>query len=178
MFLPKIPQDIESVELISHRRHVSNVILSTVMPVFFLFLFFVASGEAFWLAPCLLFVFVGGMNYFIMNARPVPRYVSLDQAGIRFETREGNRHEYAWTDVIELKEHLRELRGRHRMVLSFKDSSETLSLFPQAMLLTTCDGKTAERLITDRFMMKGVVWDRPMKYVRVILEKNIPSFKA
>ena len=178
MFLPEIPQDIESIELSSHRRYVSSVLLSTMMPVFFLGLISVATGEAFWLAPCLLFVFVGGLNYFFMHSRPVPRYLSLDPTGIRFETREGNRREYTWSDVVGVKEHLRALRGRHRMELSFKDSSETLSLYSHAMLLTTCDGKPADRLITDRIVMKGTIWDRPMKYVRVILDRHVASFKA
>ena len=113
-----------------------------------------------------------------MHSRPVPRYLSLDQTGIRFETKQGNRREYPWSDVVGVKEHLRALRGRHRMELSFKDSSETLSLYAHAMLLTTCDGKPADGLITDRIVMSGQIWDRPMDSVRVILDKHIPSFKA
>ena len=178
MFLPETPQDIESVELKSHRRYLSTVLLITGMSTFVTLLFTVAGGGLFWLGIGVFFILVGGLNVYLMDSRPTPRYLGLDSTGIRFETKQGNRREYPWSEVVRVQEHLVALRGRHRMEIFFKDGSETLSLYAHAMFLTTCDGKPADGLVTDRIVMSGQIWDRHMKYVRVILDKNIPSFKA
>lgn len=174
----KAPTNIEAIELASHRRHLTLSIVTTLVPASTLVLFFLLSGEAFWLAPIVLFFFVGGLNYYLMESRPVPRKLRLDSTGIRIETQQGLIREHAWSNVREIKEHLRTVRGRHRMEVYFKDDSEPLYLYPHAMRLTTCDGQLAEKLLSDHIHMTGVTWDRPIKYARVILDKHIEGFKA
>jgi hypothetical protein len=178
MIFPETPTNIEAIELASHRRHLSLAILTTILPVSTLVVFFILSGQAFWLAPIVLFFFVGGLNYYLMESRPVPKKLRLDQPGIRIETKQGRITEHPWSNVREIKEYLRAVKGRNRMEVYFKDDSEPLYLYPHAMLLTTCDGQPTEKLLSDHIYMTGVIWDRPMKYTRVILEKHIEGFKA
>ncbi len=178
MIFTEAPTNIESIELTAHRRHLALAIFTTVLPVFTLVVFFFVSGQAFWLAPILLFFLVGGLNYYLMESRPVPKELRLDSAGIRIETKSGLVCQHAWSNVLEIKEHLRTVRGRHRMEMHFKDDSEPLFLYTQAMNLTVCDGKPVEKGLYDHVQMRVVAWDRPMKYARVMLDKNMESFKA
>jgi hypothetical protein len=177
MIFPETPTNIEAIELASHRRHLRLAILTTLVPVSTLVLFFFLSGQAFWLAPIVLFFLVGGLNYYLMESRPVPRKLRLDSTGIRIETRQGLVHQHTWSNVREIKEDLRALGGRHRMEVYFKDDSDPLYLYPHAMLLTTCDGQPVEPLLSDKVRMTGVIWDRPVKYARVILAKHVEGFK-
>lgn len=178
MLFSEAPTNIESIELASHRRHLALAILTTVLPVSTLVVFFFVSGQAFWLAPIVLFFLVGGLNYYLMESRPVPKKLRLDSTGIRIETKSGLVCQHAWSNVREIKEDLRALRGRHRMEVYFKDDSDPLYLYPHAMLLTTCDGQPVEPLLSDKVRMAGVIWDRPVKYARVILDKHVQGFKA
>lgn len=178
MIFPDTPEHIESIELAAHRRYLIIAIATTALPIATLIVFYLVSGQAFWLAPCVLFVFVGGLNYYLMESRPVPKKLRLNQTGIRIETRQGLVREHGWNNVRQIKENLKALRGRHRMEIFFKDDSEPLYLYPHAMQLTTCDGKPAEQLISDNLSVSGVIWDRPVKYARVILAKHVEGFKA
>jgi hypothetical protein len=178
MIFAEAPTNIEAIELASHRRHVTLAIVTTLLPASTLVVLFLLSGAAFWLAPIVLFFFVGWLNYYLMESRPVPKKLRLGAQGIKIETRKGLVREHAWSNVLDIKEHLRTLRGRHRMEVYFKDDSEPLYLYPYAMLLTTCDGQPAEKLFSDHVRTTGVIWDRPMKYARVILDKHIEGFKA
>ena len=176
MIFTEAPTNIESIELTAHRRHLALAIFTTVLPVFTLVVFFFVSGQAFWIAPIPLFFLVGGLNYYLMESRPVPKKISLDSAGIRIETKSGIVRQHAWNNILEIKEHLRTLRGRHRMEMYFKDDSEPLFLYTQAMNLTVCDGKPVEKGLYDHVQMRGVAWDRPMKYARVIIGNHIDDF--
>lgn len=178
MIFPDTPQDIESIELRMHRQHVTLITFTILAPILVLIILSLVTGQGFWLAPIVLFLVVGGLNYYLMESRIVPRNLTLGPEGIDFETRQGSIRTYGWNDVTAVKEHLRGLRGRQRMEVYFNDNSEPLYLYPYAMRLTASNGKPAGKHFTDRMRATGVIWDRPIKYARVILAKHVASFKA
>jgi hypothetical protein len=166
------------VELEAHRRHVAIALITTVVPSFMLVGLFLVSGQAFWLAPIVLFALVGALNYFLFESRPVPRKVRLGPGGIWVETREGTVRNHAWSEVREVRDHVFALQGRRRMELHFKDDQEPLHLYPYAMELTICNDRPAASRFSDHVVVTGVVWDRPMKLARRVLQEHVPGFRA
>lgn len=168
---------VNMVELEAHRRHVSTVLISSVLPSLVLVGLFAASGQAFWLAPILMFVAVGALNYYLLDSRPVPRKIRLRPEGIWAEDRQGRVRQHAWSEVEEVREHVVALRGRRRIELHFKDGGEPLYLYPYSMNLTMCNDRPADPALSDHVAITGVVWDRPMKLARRVLAQHVPGVR-
>ena len=64
------PDSVHMVELEAHRRHVAIALITTLVPSFMLVGLFLVSGQAFWLAPIVMFALVGALNYFLFESRP------------------------------------------------------------------------------------------------------------
>lgn len=172
------PDSVHMVELEAHRRHVAIALITTVVPSFMLVGLFLVSGQAFWLAPIVMFALVGALNYFLFESRPVPRKVRLGPGGIWVETREGTVRNHAWSEVREVRDHVFALQGRRRMELHFKDDGEPLHLYPYAMELTMWNDRPAGSRFSDHMVVTGVVWDRPMKLARRVLQEHVPGFRG
>ncbi len=164
------------VELQAHRHHVTTVLITSLFPSVVLVGLFAVSGQSFWLFPIVMFCAVGGLNYYVLNSRPVPRTIRLRPDGIRAEDPRGGIREHGWDEVEEVVEHLASLRVRRRMELRFHGDWEPLYLYPYAMNLTMCNGTPTDPQLTDRVAVSGVVWDRPMKLARQVLGRHVPGF--
>ena len=172
------PASVHTVELEAHRRHVAIALITTVVPSFMLVGLFLVSGQAFWLAPIVMFVVVGALNYFLFESRPVPRKVRLGPGGIWVETREGTVRNHAWSEVREVRDHVFALQGRRRTEVHFKGGGEPLHLYPYAMALTMCNDRATESRLGDHLAVTGVVWDRPVRLARQVLQEHVPGFRA
>jgi hypothetical protein len=172
------PPDIDTIELVSHRRHVHLAILTSVAPSALMLGLSLFTEAAFFLVVILLFVSVGALNYHLTESRPVPRKLRMSPDGIWEEARQGLVRQHGWSDVHTVREHLHTVKGRHRTELHFIDAREPLTLYPYAMQLTACNGQPHLARFSDHLAVTGIRWDRPITYARHIVAQHVPTFRA
>ncbi len=90
--------EIVTIELASDRSHLfgyapsdgRKVLITTIVFPLGLIALSLLTGQHFRFVPIVLFLFVGGLNHYVLKSRPVPLKLRLDPNGIRIEARQGN----------------------------------------------------------------------------------------
>ncbi|MDA9976190.1 hypothetical protein N9F34_05220 [Alphaproteobacteria bacterium] len=120
--------------------------------------------DVFFIYSCVLFLFVGFLNYYVFESRDIPLKLKMTTEGIWFLEKKGQVRQYTWAEIKKIKEITKGLRGKQRLEVYFSDGMEPLKLYAFAMHLP-------DRAFGDQLSATGQAWDRPVKLSRTVLEK-------